>query len=93
MKKNKTGPKPETGEPRNNCVTIKFTNTELEEIEKIAKDINIPRTTLIRNLALSSLKNAKFLNNFGILKGTKKLLEFEERLRNPKKYPQLEIGI
>ena len=62
-------------------------------IEKIAKDINIPRTTLIRNLALSSLKNAKFLNNFGILKGTKKLLEFEERLRNPKKYPQLEIGI
>lgn len=93
MKKNKPGPKPEMGKARNNLITIKFTDTELGEIEKIAKDINIPRTTLIRNLALSGLKDAKFLNNFGILKGTKKLLEFETRLKNPKKYPQLEIGI
>jgi hypothetical protein len=91
MKKNKTGPKPETGETRNNCITIKFTDTELAEIEEIAKNIDIPRTTLLRNMALSGLKDAKFLNNFGILKGTKRLIDFEAKLRNPKKYPQLEI--
>jgi hypothetical protein len=91
LKKNKTGPKPETGETRNNCITIKFTDKELAEIEKIAKNIDIPRTTLLRNMALSGLKDAKFLDSLGILKGTKRLIDFEAKLRNPKKYPQLEI--
>jgi hypothetical protein len=79
------------GETRNITIGIRFTEKEMEEIEEIAKNLNIPKTRLIRNIALSGLKDAKFLNNFGILKGTQKLLEFEARLKNPKKYPQLEV--
>lgn len=85
----KTGPKPEADEARKNLVTIKFTDKELQQIEEIAKNIDIPRTTLIRNMTLSGLSEARILNNFGILKGAKKYLDFKERLLNPEKYKSL----
>jgi DNA-binding Lrp family transcriptional regulator len=86
----KTGPKPESGETRNNPVTVKFTNKELKEIEEIAKNINISRTTLIRNMTLAGLEDAKILNKIGALKGARKLLDFKERFLHPEKYKTLE---
>ena len=78
----KTGPKPETGETRKHFVTVKFTTKEIEEIEEIAKQIEISKTTLIRNMALSGLENAKILDKIGALKGAKKLIDFKERYLN-----------
>lgn len=90
MKKSKTGPKLETETARNNLVTVKFTDEELAEIDKIAKETDIPRTTLIRNMTLSGLDEAKLLHKIGALKGAKKLLDFKDRLFNPNKYPSFE---
>lgn len=91
MKKLKTGPKPEAGTARNNLVTVKFTDKEIAEIDKIANETDIPRTTLIRNMALSGLDEAKLLHKIGALKGARKLLDFKERLMNPKNYQELEL--
>lgn len=79
------------GETRNVVITIRFTEKEMEDIEKIANNLNMPKTRLIRNLTITNLKDAKFLNNCGVLKNAQKLLEFGDRLKNPKKYPQLAI--
>ncbi len=89
--KKKPGVKPEAGEARKNLVTIKLTDQELNEINKIAEKIQIPRTRLIRNLVLTSLEDAKFLNKIGILKGAKFLTDFKERFFNPEKYQSLKI--
>jgi hypothetical protein len=90
MKKLKTGPKPEAGTTRNNLVTVKFTDEEIAEIDKIANETDIPRTTLIRNMTLSGLDEAKLLHKIGAIKGAKKLLDFKDRLFNPNKYPSFE---
>ena len=90
MKKLKTGPKPEAGTARNNLVTVKFTDEEIAEIDKIANETDIPRTTLIRNMTLSGLDEAKLLHKIGALKGAKKLLDFKERLFNSNKYPSFQ---
>lgn len=91
MKKLRTGPKPEAGEARNNLVTVKFTDKEIGEIDKIARETDIPRTTLIRNMTLSGLEDAKILDKIGALKGAKKLIDFKERLINSMKYQELEL--
>jgi len=70
-------------------ITVRFSKNEIEEIKKIAENIEIPTTRLIRNLVLCSLDDAKFLNKIGVLKGTKKLIEFKKRLQNEEKYPRL----
>jgi len=90
MKKLKTGPKPEAGTARNNLVTVKFTDEEIAEIDKIANETDMPRTTLIRNMTLSGLDEAKLLHKIGALKGAKKLLDFKERLFNSNKYPSFQ---
>jgi len=73
-------------------ISIRFTKEELKEIEKIANNIGIAKTRLVRNLALSSLDEAKILNKIGALKGAQKLLDFKERLLNPEKYQSLQIN-
>jgi hypothetical protein len=93
MEKLKTGPKPETGETRKNLVTVKFTDKEISEIDKIAKETDIPRTTLIRNMTLSGLEDAKILNKIGALKGAKKLIDFKDRFFNNHKYPTFEAQL
>lgn len=70
-------------------ISLRFTKKELEEIEEIAKDMNMPKTRLMRNLLLTSLEEASFLNKIGILKGAKKFLDFKERLQNSNKYKTL----
>lgn len=87
----KTGPKPEAEETRANAVTVKFTDKELKQIEEIAKSINIPRTTLIRNMTLSGLEDGIILDKLGALKGARKLLDFKERLFNYQNYKTLQI--
>ena len=88
--KQKPGVKPEAGEARKNLVTIKLTDQELNEINKIAEEMEIPRTRLIRNLVLTSLQDAKFLNKIGALKGAKLLTDFKERFFNPERYQTLQ---
>lgn len=83
--------KPIDKEPLTETISIRFTKKELEEIEKIADSIGIAKTRLVRNLVLSSLEDAKFFNSIGALKGARKLLDFKERLMNPKNYQELKI--
>lgn len=81
--------KPVDQEARNINVTIRFSQTEIQEIEKIANDLDVPKTRLIRNLALIGLDNVRILSNTGVLKGAKKFIDFKERLLNPKNYQTL----
>lgn len=85
----KTGRKTIDKEAINNNLTIRFSDTELKEIEEIAKELDMPKTRFIRNLTLAGLEDAKALNKIGALKGAKKLLDFKERLINPSKYKTL----
>ena len=77
------------GEARNINISIRFNDKEFEEISKIAKELNLPKTRLIRNLALSGLDDAKLLSKLGVLKGAIKLKDFKERLENPDKYKSI----
>ena len=74
--------KPVDTEPRNVNITIRFSRKEADEIERIAKEMDIHKTRLIRNLTLSSLDDAKILSNLGVIKGTKKFIEFKEAFLN-----------
>jgi len=78
MSRNGNTNKPVDNEARNVNVTIRFSETEMKEIEAISKEIGIPKTRLIRNITLSGLDEAKVLSKLGVLKGTKKLIEFKE---------------
>jgi len=86
------GRKPMDGETIDINVTIRFSRKELEEIEKIAKSIDMPKTRLIRNMALAGLEDAKILHKVGALKGAKKLQDFMERLKHPEKYENFQIA-
>lgn len=81
--------KPVDQEARNINITIRFSETEIKEIEKISKEIGIPKTRLIRNLTLTGLDSARILSATGVLKGTKKFIDFKERLSNAEKYETL----
>jgi len=85
------GRKPIDKEALTETISIRFTKKELEDIEKIANDIEIKKTRLVRNLTLSSLDDAIILNKIGALKGAKKLLDFKEKLLNPQKYQNIKI--
>jgi len=84
--------KPLDEEVRNHNITIRLSKKELEKIEKIAKDLDMPKTRLIRNLTLSTLDEVNFMNKIGMLKGIKNILDFKERFLNPEKYRTLEIN-
>ena len=84
--------KPIDKEARNINITIRLSEKEIQEIEEIAKELNMPKTRLIRNLALAGLDDAKIVKKLGILKGVKKFIDFKERLKNPEKYQTLEVA-
>jgi hypothetical protein len=71
-------------------VGIRFSENELKEIEEIAKNLEIPKARLIRNMTLAGLEDAKILNKIGLLKGAKKIIDFKERYRHPEKYRTLQ---
>jgi hypothetical protein len=62
----KVGRKTIDEEKRDINVTIRFTATEIKEFEKLGKEINVPKTRLIRNLALSQLDDIKIMKKVGI---------------------------
>jgi len=65
-------------------ISLRFSKEELQDIEKIANELDMPKTRFMRNLVLSSLDDAKFLNKIGILKGAKKLNDFKEKILKSK---------
>jgi len=81
--------KPIDKEALTETISLRFSKSELEEIEKIAEEIDIPKTRLIRNLVLSSLDEAKIFNKIGVLKGVKKLIDFKERFLHTENYKTL----
>jgi uncharacterized protein (UPF0216 family) len=72
-------------------ISLRFTKQELEKISTIAKELDMPKTRLMRNLALSSLEEAKIFHKLGILKGVKRFQDFKERFLNPEKYQNISI--
>ncbi len=71
-------------------ISIRLTKSELERINKIAEDLDMPKTRFMRNMLINSLDEAEKLHKIGALKGAKKLLDFKDRLFNPNKYPSFE---
>jgi len=67
------------GERLERTISLRFSDKELEEIEKIAKKMGLPKTRLMRNLILTFLEDAK--NNVNILKGAVRVKEFKEKLK------------
>lgn len=47
---------------KENKITVRFSNEELEEINKVVKQKNIKTATLIRNITLSSITNQELLS-------------------------------
>lgn len=58
---------------------IRLSEQEFKEVHDLAEYIEIPVTTLARNFLLYAKRDAEFLKRFGILKGAKKFVEFEEK--------------
>lgn len=70
MKKNET---------RDQRIEIRLSKTEKENIEKLAEKLELPASTLMRNLVLTSYEDAIIFEHLGVLKGIKKFREFKER--------------
>lgn len=71
--------RPKIEEVRNIEMKIRLTEKEYREVQELAEHIEIPVTTLARNFLLYAKRDAEFLKRFGILKGAKKFVEFEEK--------------
>ena len=69
----------EKKENRNQRIELRLSKTEKEKIEKLAKELEIPPSTFIRNLVLTSYDDAVIFNKIGLLKGAKKIKEFREK--------------
>jgi hypothetical protein len=82
--------KPIDGKKRERKILIRLTDEEIEKIEKIANDLDIPIARFVRNLTLASLDEASFLNKIGALKGAQKLIDFKERFFKAEKYKTLQ---
>ncbi len=75
--KSKAGRKAEVeGKSKNKLIYAKISEDELNKIEQLAKEMDIPKMTLTRNLILIGLRDIKLLDNIGLLKGYKKTSEF-----------------
>jgi hypothetical protein len=57
----------ETDEPRIQKLTIRLSKSEVTEIEETAKMLNIPKGTLIRNLVMTGVEDAKVLKKIGVI--------------------------
>ncbi len=71
--------RPKAEEIRDIEMKIRLTEKEYKEVQELAEYIEIPVTTLARNFLLYAKRDAEFLKRFGILKGAKKFVEFEEK--------------
>jgi len=64
---------------KNKRMEIRLSQEEKEKIEKLAKELDMPTGTLLRNLALSSYDDAMIFKKLGILKGAKSIKDFKEK--------------
>lgn len=65
-------------------ISIRVTPEEKERIDKMSEFLEIPTTTLGRNLLLTSLEDQEMLKMLGITKGKKKIEEFIEKFQEAK---------
>lgn len=67
---------------------IKVSEEEAKELEELAAYLEIPKSTLIRNLTLSSLEDAKIFKKIGLLKLGKGIKKTSEAI---KKFEEMKI--
>ncbi len=80
----KVGRKPIDTEKRETRITIKFSENEIKEIEKLAEYMELPKTVLARNLLLFGLDEMKGFRRLGILniaKGVIKTSDFLKKIK------------
>ena len=70
-------------------ISIRLTKQELEEFQRIADNVGMAKTRLMRNTLMIGLDDIKTLNKIGILKGAVKFVDFKERFLNSDKYQTL----
>ena len=58
---------------------IRVSEDELNEMKNIANYLDLPLSTFARNLLLVASEDAQFYKKIGVLKGAKKLIEFQEK--------------
>jgi len=77
------------GETLTETISIRLTKKELEEFEKIAKNVGMAKTRLMRNTLMLGFDDIKMFNKIGLLKGAVKLVDFKERILHPEKYENI----
>ena len=91
--KKKMGRPPVDGIVRETKLFVKVSEDEAKEIEELANYLEIPKSVLLRNLALSSLEDAQILKKVGLLqiaKGIRKTSEALKEFKNLKDKEALE---
>jgi len=75
------GRKPLDNITRETKLFIKVSEDEAKEIEELANYLDVPKSTLLRNLALSSLEDAQIFKKLGLLKLAKGIRKSSEALK------------
>ena len=60
---------------------VRFSKSEMERIEKVAKKLEIPKSRLIRNLTLVGLEDAELLQKIGAFELIKVINKMKETLK------------
>jgi len=81
----KRGRKPKDNIVRETKITIKFSEDEMERIEKMAEYLEIPKTVATRNMALMSLEEMEAYKKYGILQVAKGIIKTSDWLKEFKK--------
>jgi len=82
--KKKMGRPPLDDVVREERLFLKVSKKEAKEIEELAKYLEIPKSTLIRNLTLTALDEAKLFKKLGLLKIGKGIRKTSEALKKIK---------
>ena len=64
---------------RNIKFEIRVSEDEYNTIKNLANYVDLPPSTFARNLLLVASEDAQFYKKIGVLKGAKKLIEFQEK--------------
>lgn len=65
-------------ETRKERIEIRISKEEKKKLEDMARQLEIPASTLARNLMLASYDDMLIMDKLGVLKGIKKLKEFKQ---------------
>jgi len=64
---------------KNDRMEFRCSTEEKEKIEKLADYLEMPPSTLVRNLVLASYDDAIIFKKLGLLKGAKQLIDFKKK--------------